>query len=88
MGFHSFFDDLSLLDSELFRNLQWMKKNDASDLSLTMSINTRILGAVEERDLVVRGRSVAVTNENKTLLVYHMLSNAINVFNTNVSLPS
>lgn len=62
------FDELSLLDPELYKSLTYVKHysdSDVADLSLTFSIDEDILGRVRTIDLVPGGHAMHVTNENK-----------------------
>ncbi|XP_028985006.1 E3 ubiquitin-protein ligase HACE1 isoform X2 [Betta splendens] len=61
------YQDVSSIDPEYAKNLQWILDNDISDLGLelTFSVETDVFGAMEEMALKPGGTSILVTQENK-----------------------
>uniref|UniRef100_A0A3P9JW09 E3 ubiquitin-protein ligase HACE1 n=1 Tax=Oryzias latipes TaxID=8090 RepID=A0A3P9JW09_ORYLA len=61
------YQDVSSIDPEYAKNLQWILDNDISDLGLelTFSVETDVFGAMEEVPLKPGGTSTLVTQENK-----------------------
>uniref|UniRef100_A0A3Q3VY90 E3 ubiquitin-protein ligase HACE1 n=1 Tax=Mola mola TaxID=94237 RepID=A0A3Q3VY90_MOLML len=61
------FQDVSSIDPEYAKNLQWILDNDISDLGLelTFSVETDVFGAMEEVPLKPGGTSILVTQNNK-----------------------
>lgn len=59
-------DDLYFLDTQIYQSLIYLSKHDASNLYLTFSLTSDALEGQQEVDLVPDGRSIAVTNENKS----------------------
>ncbi|XP_061674921.1 E3 ubiquitin-protein ligase HACE1 isoform X4 [Syngnathoides biaculeatus] len=61
------YQDVSSIDPEYAKNLQWILDNDISDLGLelTFSVETDVFGAMEEVPLKLGGTSIVVTQENK-----------------------
>ncbi|XP_072535829.1 E3 ubiquitin-protein ligase HACE1 isoform X1 [Salminus brasiliensis] len=61
------YQDVSSIDPEYAKNLQWILDNDISDLGLelTFSVETDVFGAMEEVALKPGGTSIQVTQENK-----------------------
>uniref|UniRef100_A0AAR2LAM8 E3 ubiquitin-protein ligase HACE1 n=1 Tax=Pygocentrus nattereri TaxID=42514 RepID=A0AAR2LAM8_PYGNA len=61
------YQDVSSIDPEYAKNLQWILDNDISDLGLelTFSVETDVFGAMEEVPLKPGGTSIQVTQENK-----------------------
>lgn len=61
------FQDVSSIDPEYAKNLQWILDNDISDLGLelTFSVETDVFGAMEEVPLKPGGSSILVTQNNK-----------------------
>lgn len=61
------YQDVSSIDPEYAKNLQWILDNDISDLGLelTFSVETDVFGAMEEVPLKPGGTSILVTQENK-----------------------
>lgn len=64
---YTFFDDLVVLDKQLYDNLLFVKHyaNDMEDLCLTFSIDQDILGKSQTIDLIPNGRNVNVTKRNR-----------------------
>lgn len=65
------YQDVSSIDPEYAKNLQWILDNDISDLGLelTFSVETDVFGAMEEVPLKPGGTSILVTQDNK--VSYH-----------------
>uniref|UniRef100_A0AAY4D4V5 E3 ubiquitin-protein ligase HACE1 n=1 Tax=Denticeps clupeoides TaxID=299321 RepID=A0AAY4D4V5_9TELE len=61
------YQDVSSIDPEYAKNLQWILDNDISDLGLelTFSVETDVFGAMEEVPIKPGGTSIQVTQENK-----------------------
>lgn len=61
------YQDVSSIDPEYAKNLQWILDNDISDLGLelTFSVETDVFGAMEEVPLKPGGTSILVTQDNK-----------------------
>uniref|UniRef100_A0A8C7YSS9 E3 ubiquitin-protein ligase HACE1 n=1 Tax=Oryzias sinensis TaxID=183150 RepID=A0A8C7YSS9_9TELE len=61
------YQDVSSIDPEYAKNLQWILDNDISDLGLelTFSVETDVFGAMEEVPLKPGGTTALVTQENK-----------------------
>uniref|UniRef100_A0A671UPE1 HECT-type E3 ubiquitin transferase n=1 Tax=Sparus aurata TaxID=8175 RepID=A0A671UPE1_SPAAU len=61
------YQDVSSIDPEYAKNLQWILDNDISDLGLelTFSVETDVFGAMEEVPLKPGGTSMLVTQDNK-----------------------
>ncbi|XP_071382573.1 E3 ubiquitin-protein ligase HACE1 isoform X4 [Centroberyx affinis] len=61
------YQDVSSIDPEYAKNLQWILDNDISDLGLelTFSVETDVFGAMEEVPLKPGGISILVTQDNK-----------------------
>nr|XP_046171611.1 LOW QUALITY PROTEIN: E3 ubiquitin-protein ligase HACE1-like [Oncorhynchus gorbuscha] len=68
------YQDVSSIDPEYAKNLQWILDNDISDLGLelTFSVETDVFGAMEEVPLKPGGTSIIVTQDNKELLLSGM----------------
>ncbi|XP_063055096.1 E3 ubiquitin-protein ligase HACE1 [Engraulis encrasicolus] len=61
------YQDVSSIDPEYAKNLQWILDNDISDLGLelTFSVETDVFGAMEEVPLKPGGTTIQVTQDNK-----------------------
>ena len=66
-AYYSYFDELSSLDAELYRNLTYIKyyEGDASDLGLTFTQDQDVMGQIVTHELIHGGRGIMVTNDNK-----------------------
>jgi len=66
-AFYSYMDELPSFDSELYRNLTYIKhyEGDVADLDLTFSFDQDVMGQIVTYELIPGGKGVAVTNENK-----------------------
>uniref|UniRef100_A0A3P9PX42 E3 ubiquitin-protein ligase HACE1 n=1 Tax=Poecilia reticulata TaxID=8081 RepID=A0A3P9PX42_POERE len=67
LGIPVSYQDVSSIDPEYAKNLQWILDNDISDLGLelTFSVETDVFGAMEEVPLKPGGSSILVTQDNK-----------------------
>ncbi|XP_020565640.1 E3 ubiquitin-protein ligase HACE1 isoform X1 [Oryzias latipes] len=67
LGIPVSYQDVSSIDPEYAKNLQWILDNDISDLGLelTFSVETDVFGAMEEVPLKAGGTTTLVTQENK-----------------------
>ena len=78
--FNFFFSPMSLsdvesLDAEFHQSLLWVKDNDITDLlDLTFCVTEEVCGHVVEKDLKPGGKSLAVTEKNKKVCGYCILS--------------
>ncbi|KEG06198.1 putative ubiquitin-protein ligase-like [Trypanosoma grayi] len=68
-GVQPIFRDLESVDPELYENLNWLLKNDVSDLGLFFTVSCERFGEVQESELVPNGAHTAVTNANKSQYV-------------------
>uniref|UniRef100_A0A9J8D2Y4 E3 ubiquitin-protein ligase HACE1 n=1 Tax=Cyprinus carpio carpio TaxID=630221 RepID=A0A9J8D2Y4_CYPCA len=61
------YQDVSSIDPEYAKNLQWILDNDISDLGLelTFSVETDVFGTMEEVPLKPGGTAIQVTQDNK-----------------------
>ncbi|XP_072316836.1 E3 ubiquitin-protein ligase HACE1 isoform X2 [Eucyclogobius newberryi] len=61
------YQDVSSIDPEYAKNLQWILDNDISDLGLELSfsVETDVFGAMEEVPLKPGGTGILVTQDNK-----------------------
>lgn len=61
------YQDVSSIDPEYAKNLQWILDNDISDLGLelTFSVETDVFGAMAEVPLKPGGTTILVTQDNK-----------------------
>jgi len=61
------FSDLSTIDSELYKNLMFLKTydGDAEDLCLTFTVSVEDFGGTREVPLLPNGPNIDVTNSNK-----------------------
>ncbi|XP_020779301.1 E3 ubiquitin-protein ligase HACE1 isoform X2 [Boleophthalmus pectinirostris] len=61
------YQDVSSIDPEYAKNLQWILDNDISDLGLELSfsVETDVFGAMEEVPLKPGGTAILVTQDNK-----------------------
>lgn len=66
------YQDVSSIDPEYAKNLQWILDNDISDLGLELSfsVETDVFGAMEEVPLKPGGSSILVTQDNKVCHCY------------------
>ncbi|WOL02398.1 E3 ubiquitin-protein ligase [Canna indica] len=80
LGRYSFLDELSTLDSELYRNLMYVKHfdGDVAELSLDFTVTEDICGKRIVTDLKPGGRNIPVTNENKLQYVHAMADFKLN----------
>ena len=61
------YKDVSSIDPEYAKNLQWILDNDVTDLGLELNfmVETDVFGAMEEIELKPNGSNISVTEENK-----------------------
>ncbi|KAJ1691760.1 hypothetical protein LUZ63_015915 [Rhynchospora breviuscula] len=80
LGRYSFLDELSTLDSELYRNLMHLKHfdGDASELCLDFTITEELCGKMIVHELRPGGTNVPVTSENKLQYVHDMADFKLN----------
>lgn len=80
LGRYSFLDELSALDSELYRSLIYVKHfdGDVVELSLDFTITEEICGRRVVTELKPGGKNVCVTNENKLQYVHAMADYKLN----------
>uniref|UniRef100_A0A914YK25 Ubiquitin-protein ligase E3B n=1 Tax=Panagrolaimus superbus TaxID=310955 RepID=A0A914YK25_9BILA len=75
------FDELSLVDQDLYKSLTFVKhykdSDDVADLELTFSVDEEFLGQITTVDLVPSGRSIKVTNENKIVYIHTMAQHRV-----------
>lgn len=66
LGLPVTFSDLEFVDSELHRNLCWLRDNTgAASLGLDFTVTLESFGMKEVSELVPGGRHIPVTDENK-----------------------
>lgn len=65
------YQDVSSIDPEYAKNLQWILDNDISDLGLelTFSVETDVFGTMEEVPLKPGGTAIQVTQDNKVVYI-------------------
>lgn len=80
LGRYSFLDELSTLDSELYRNLMYVKHldGDVEELSLDFTVTEEVCGKKVVNELKPGGRDIPVTNENKLQYVHAMADYKLN----------
>ncbi|KAG1657432.1 Ubiquitin-protein ligase E3B [Nymphon striatum] len=78
---YSSIDELSSLDSNLYRSLTYIKhyEGDVETLSLTFSCDEDIMGELVTHELVPGGKALPVTNQNKINYIYLMAHFRMNV---------
>ena len=59
------FADLQLIDSEVYRSLEWMLENDVDDLGMAFVVDVDHFGEIIQEELKADGKSCKVTNTNK-----------------------
>eukprot|EP01105_Mastigella_eilhardi_P021763 TRINITY_DN529_c2_g4_i1.p1 TRINITY_DN529_c2_g4~~TRINITY_DN529_c2_g4_i1.p1 ORF type:complete len:3442 (-),score=904.70 TRINITY_DN529_c2_g4_i1:98-9571(-) len=75
--------DMDSVDHAFYKNLQFILENNLADVGveLTFSCESEVFGRMQVVDLKPKGRSIAVTDENKVeyvrLLVEHKLTTSI-----------
>eukprot|EP00048_Salpingoeca_helianthica_P021412 m.12124 g.12124 ORF g.12124 m.12124 type:complete len:765 (+) comp5958_c0_seq1:129-2423(+) len=65
LGQSASLDDLSAIDPELHRNLEWLRANDVSSLGLTFAHEVKEFDVVKTVALLPGGEGMPVTNQNK-----------------------
>lgn len=80
LGRYSFLDELSTLDSELYRNLMYVKhyEGDVAELSLDFTVTEEVCGKHVIIELRPGGRDISVTNENKLQYIHAMADYKLN----------
>ncbi|XP_020091856.1 E3 ubiquitin-protein ligase UPL7 isoform X2 [Ananas comosus] len=80
LGRYSFLDELSTLDSELYRNLMYLKHfdGDVGELSLDFTVTEELGGKMVVAELRPGGKNMPVTNENKLQYVHAMADYKLN----------
>jgi hypothetical protein len=81
LGRYNFFDELSSMDTELHKNLLFVKhyEGNVEDLALTFSVNEDDgMGNVIVKDLIANGKDQAVTNKNRAQYIYLMADYYLN----------
>ncbi|XP_072956198.1 E3 ubiquitin-protein ligase UPL7 [Typha angustifolia] len=80
LGRYSFLDELSTVDSELYRNLMYLKHfdGDVVELSLDFTVTEELCGKRVVTELKPGGKNVSVTNENKLQYVHAMADYKLN----------
>ncbi|GAV76827.1 HECT domain-containing protein [Cephalotus follicularis] len=80
LGRYSFFDELSTLDPELYRNLLYVKTydGDVKELSLDFTVTEESFGNRQIIELKPGGKDASVTNENKMQYVHAMADYKLN----------
>ena len=66
-AYYSYVDELSSLDSELYKQLYYIKhyEGDVTDLGLTFSFDQDVMGQLVTHELVPGGKGINVTNNNR-----------------------
>lgn len=80
LGRYSFLDELSALDSELYRNLIYVKHydGDVAELSLDFTVTEEICGKCTVIELRPNGKNLCVTNDNKLQYIHAMADYKLN----------
>ncbi|CAH8600333.1 unnamed protein product [Schistosoma intercalatum] len=66
--------DMEAVDSEYYRSLKYILKEDPISLDLTMSVEEEHFGETVEVDLIKDGRNIRVTNSNKTQYIERIIN--------------
>ncbi|TNN10325.1 E3 ubiquitin-protein ligase NEDD4-like isoform 1 [Schistosoma japonicum] len=66
--------DMESVDSEYYRSLKYILKEDPASLDLTMSVEEEHFGETVEVDLIKDGRNIRVTNSNKTQYIERIIN--------------
>ena len=61
----TYFSDLQVIDSDIYRSLQWILDNSVEDLGLTFVVDEDDFGMIRQVDLKEGGKDIKVTEENK-----------------------
>lgn len=71
---YSWLDELASLDRDLYRSLTLVKhyKGDVKQLELTFSLDEDVLGKLVTHELLLGGRAMPVTNQNKIHYIHLM----------------
>ncbi|XP_047316550.1 E3 ubiquitin-protein ligase UPL7 isoform X2 [Impatiens glandulifera] len=80
LGRYSFLDELSTLDSELYKNIMYVKhyNGDVRELCLDFTVTEESLGKRQVIDLKPGGKDICVTNENKLQYIHAMADYKLN----------
>ncbi|KAJ0963179.1 hypothetical protein J5N97_028301 [Dioscorea zingiberensis] len=80
LGRYSFLDELSALDSELYRSLIYVKNfdGDVAELSLDFTVTEELCGKRIVTELKPGGKNVSVANENKLQYVHAIADYKLN----------
>uniref|UniRef100_A0A0E0D4M4 HECT-type E3 ubiquitin transferase n=1 Tax=Oryza meridionalis TaxID=40149 RepID=A0A0E0D4M4_9ORYZ len=80
LGRYSFLDELSTLDSELYRSLMQLKhyEGDVEDLCLDFTLTEELGGRRIVHELRPGGKNISVTNENKLHYVHAIADYKLN----------
>uniref|UniRef100_A0A0D9VXI6 HECT-type E3 ubiquitin transferase n=1 Tax=Leersia perrieri TaxID=77586 RepID=A0A0D9VXI6_9ORYZ len=80
LGRYNFLDELSTLDSELYRSLMQLKhyEGDVEDLCLDFTLTEELGGRRIVHELRPGGKNISVTNENKLQYVHAMADYKLN----------
>ncbi|GMH09885.1 hypothetical protein Nepgr_011726 [Nepenthes gracilis] len=80
LGRYSFLDELSTLDSELYRNLMYVKNydGDVKELSLDFTVVEESFGKRHVIELKPGGKDTTVTNENKLQYIHAIADYKLN----------
>lgn len=80
LGRYSFLDELSTLDSELYRSLMQLKhyEGDVEDLCLDFTLTEELGGKRIVHELRPGGKNISVTNENRMQYVHAMADFKLN----------
>ncbi|TDH71982.1 hypothetical protein CCR75_000804 [Bremia lactucae] len=73
---HNHLNELPSLDSEIYKNLMFLKSydGDVEDLGLTHTIVHQVFGEQKEIEIIPGGGNIPVTNRNKTRYI-HLVAN-------------
>lgn len=65
IGEELFFEDLSDMDNDCYRNIRWLLFNDVSEIGQYFAVTREYFGRHEEIDLKENGINIPVDNDNK-----------------------
>jgi len=78
LGYRNFVDDLGSLDTEVYKNLLYLKNNSAEGLGLTFSVARDVFGDSKVVDLIPNGSEIEVTDKNRLRFIYEMADFKLN----------
>ncbi|KAJ3022338.1 UNVERIFIED_CONTAM: Ubiquitin-protein ligase E3B [Siphonaria sp. JEL0065] len=80
LGRLNFFEDLPSLDTQLYKNLLFLKhyEGDASDLGLSFTIDESMFGKIVTKEIKPGGAGIMVANENKYEYIHIMSDYRLN----------